>query len=220
MADKLQILYEDRDLVACVKPVGFSSQEDMPAHLQAQMGISKAIHCVHRLDTAVGGVMVYARHRDAAAALSRTIAEGRMEKRYFAVCAGCPDPPRGMMRDLLFKDANKNKSYVVTRMRKGVREAVLAYRVLQAAEAASLVEIQLDTGRSHQIRVQFASRKHPLLGDVKYGSARKDCGIALWCCCLALPHPKRQTELKFTCPPPSVPPWASFSIGVDCDAEL
>ena len=220
MTDQIQILYDDRDLIVCVKPAGISAEADMPARPQAQTGAPEAIRCVHRLDTAVGGVMVYAKHRDAAAALSRAIAEGRVEKRYLAVCAGCPEPSEGVMRDLLFKDARKNKSYVVTRMRKGVREASLTYRVLQTAEAASLVEIRLQTGRSHQIRVQFASRTHPLLGDVKYGSAVKDCGIALWSCRLSFPHPSGQAELTFTQPPPSAWPWTLFSIGENCDAEL
>lgn len=207
----VRILHEDRDVIVCIKPVGVSSQEGM-IELLREAGASQAL-CVHRLDTAVGGVMVYAKSRRAAAALSQEIAARRMEKEYLAVCAGCPEPGEGVMRDLLFKDARANKTYVVNRMRRGVREAELKYSVLDTcsveAEKGSLVSVRLKTGRSHQIRVQFASRRMPLLGDVKYGSQCRDCGIALWSRALAFEHPSGG-HVEFSCPPADEYPWTLF----------
>jgi 23S rRNA pseudouridine1911/1915/1917 synthase len=210
-------LYEDAALIVCVKPVGASSETDMPQILR-EMGAKQAL-CVHRLDTAVGGVMVYAKTGACAAALSREIAEGRMEKRYLAVCVSCPEPPEGVMRDLLFKDLRANKSYVVKRARRGVRQAELSYRVLGSAkygeESCSLVAVSLVTGRSHQIRVQFASRKMPLLGDVKYGSRVRECGIALWSTAIAFRHPISGERMEFSCPPPECFPWSLFEQEAD-----
>lgn len=214
----LQILSEDAALTVCVKPVGLSSETELPALLAVRTGAPAL--CVHRLDAAVGGVMTYAKTKPAAAALSRAIAEGRFEKTYLAVCSGIPEPEAGEMRDLLFRDARNNKSYVVTRARKGVREAALTYRLLAAREGCALVAVYLETGRSHQIRVQFASRKHPLLGDGKYGSRVRGCTVALWSYRLALPHPVTGEPLRFACPPPEAWPWTLFDREGDADTEL
>lgn len=203
------ILHQDRQIIVCVKPVGMDSESELPSALMAETGAPE-LRTVHRLDRAVGGVMVYARTRSAAAALTRAIMEGRMEKRYLAVCAGRPEPGAGEMRDLLFRDAEKNKSFVVGRKRRGVREAALWYRTLDTREGVSLAAIQLETGRSHQIRVQFASRGHPLLGDGKYGSTEKGCTIALWSRVLAFPHPATAELVTFTVPPPAAWPWSLF----------
>ena len=204
----LPILYADAHLTVCVKPAGLSSETDLPALLARQTGAPAM--CVHRLDTAAGGVMVYARSPRSAAALSRAFAAREADKRYLAVCAGTPEPEAGVFRDLLFRDARHNKSFVVSRPRKGVREASLRYRVLETAGDASLAAVRLETGRSHQIRVQFASRKHPLLGDGKYGS-RVRCGLALWSAFLCLAHPLTGEALRLFCPPPEVYPWTLFS---------
>ncbi len=178
----IEILYEDKNIVACVKPVGMSSEEDVPKALSEQL--KSEIFTLHRLDTPVGGVMMYAKNKHSAAKFSKKIAENTdFTKTYLVICEGVFEEEEGVMEDLLFKDSRKNKSFVVTKERKSVKRAVLNYRVLGTGifkdAKCSLVEVTLKTGRSHQIRVQFASRKHPLLGDGKYGS-KINCSIALF----------------------------------------
>lgn len=208
MPEPIQIVYEDGAILVCVKPAGLSSEGDLPARLQAETG-GEALP-VHRLDTPVGGLMVYARDRCGAAALSRAMTMGTFDKEYLAVVPRAPEPETGELRDLLFKDAKRNKSYVVKRPRKGVREAVLTYALAARAGDLALLRIRLQTGRSHQIRVQFAARGLPLLGDVKYGSAVRDCPIALWSNSLSFPHPVTGEPLRFQLPPPERWPWTAF----------
>ena len=206
----LTIIYKDSSLVLCIKPVGVESEgEGMPRLLERQLG--GPIFCVHRLDKAVGGLMVYARTKQAAAALSAAVARREMEKEYLCVVPGGPEPAQGLMKDLLYRDAAKNKSFVVKRPRRGVREAELAYTLLERGEENALVRVALHTGRSHQIRVQFASRAMPLLGDIKYGSRERRCTIALWSCRLAFPHPASGKPMAFTALPPASFPWDCFS---------
>ena len=162
----MEILFENRDLVACVKPVGLDSEQELPKALTEQLG--GEIFPLHRLDKNVGGVMVYARNKKTAAQLSAVIAKGEMVKEYVSMVHGTP-PDEGDWEDLLFKDSRKNKVFVVKRQRAGVKAARLTYRLIKAGEQ-SLVHIRLYTGRSHQIRVQFSSRGFPLVGDHKYGS--------------------------------------------------
>ena len=162
----MEILFENRDFAACVKPVGLDSESQVPGALREQLG--GEIFPLHRLDKNVGGVMVYARNKKAAAELSAAIAKGEMVKEYVAMVHGTP-PAEGDWEDLLFKDSRKNKVFVVKRQRAGVKAARLTYQLIKAGEQ-SLVHIRLYTGRSHQIRVQFSSRGFPLVGDHKYGS--------------------------------------------------
>ncbi len=199
MEDRVAVLRETCDYLACLKPVGTDSEHELPARLSAERGC--AVLPVHRLDMNVGGVMVYAKTREAAAEFSRLITSGRLEKEYVALCHGCP-PPEGEMRDFLFKDSRKNKVFVVKRQRAGVKEAVLSYRVLSAGEDASLVRIRLHTGRSHQIRVQFASRGFPLFGDHKYGARDERTAPMLYSCRIAFPW--KGEFLSFA----SLPDWA------------
>ncbi len=206
----MNILYEDEALVLCEKPAGVLSEEGgMPELLREALG-TEEIYCVHRLDRETGGLMVYARTKKAAAAISKAIEEGRMHKEYDAIVEG-EAPPDGTLRDLLYRDAAKNKSYVVKRMRKGVREAELRYERLGFREGLSLLRVTLKTGRSHQIRVQFASRGFPLIGDRKYGSKYRDTGLALWSTKLSLPHPGSGEELSRELPLPAVWPWTLFA---------
>ena len=179
----MEILYSDKALAVCVKPVGLDSEQEVPAALIQALG--GEIFPIHRLDKNVGGVMVYARTRQAAAALSRAVQEGSMVKEYVALVHGTP-PETGDWEDLLFKDSAKNKVFVVKKERKGVKKARLGYRVLTSGPD-SLVRIRLHTGRSHQIRVQFASRGYPLAGDHKYGARDDLSAPMLFSCRVSFP---------------------------------
>lgn len=179
----MEILYSDRELAVCVKSVGLDSEKEVPGALREALG--GEIYPIHRLDRNVGGVMVYARTRSAAAALSRMVQEGNIVKEYVALVHGTP-PEKGDWEDLLWKDSTKNKVFVVTRERKGVKPARLEFTRLTAGET-SLVHVRLHTGRSHQIRVQFASRGFPLVGDHKYGSRDEQTAPMLFSCRLCFP---------------------------------
>lgn len=177
----MELLYSDRELAVCVKPAGLDSEKQLPEELKKQLG--GEIFPIHRLDQNVGGVMVYARTRSAAAALSKAVQEGTMVKEYVAIVHGTP-PENGDWTDLLFKDSGKNKVFVVKKERKGVKLARLEYQRLRSGEN-SLVRVRLHTGRSHQIRVQFASRGYPLVGDHKYGARDEEKAPKLFSCCIS-----------------------------------
>ena len=188
----MEILYSDKEIAVCVKPVGLDSETEVPAQLQNALG--GAAFTLHRLDKNVGGVMVYARTKAAAAALSKAVQEGRMVKEYVALVHGTP-PECGDWEDLLWKDSKKNKVFVVKRMRGGVKKARLEFVRLSVGEE-SLVRIRLHTGRSHQIRVQFASRGFPLVGDHKYGARDSSPAPMLFSCKLTFPHHGKTVEFE------------------------
>ena len=192
----MDILFEDKHIVVCIKPVGMDSEHDVPQALGGE------IYPIHRLDKNVGGVMVYARTKAAAAALSKAIQDGAMVKEYVAMVHGTP-PGQGDWTDLLFKDSSKNKVFVVKKERKGVKKARLEFVRLTEAET-SLVRIRLHTGRSHQIRVQFSSRGFPLVGDHKYGSRDDSSAPMLFSCKLTFLLFGK--ELSFE----TMPEWAVF----------
>lgn len=193
----IPILYEDPSILVCRKPPGVLSQAgpgpNLPELLSREAG--GTIYPVHRLDREAGGVMVYARTRPAAAALSEAIRQNRLRKEYVCLVRGAPEQPEGVYTDLLLHDRARNKSFVVRRMRGGVREASLSYRVVASEPGVSLVRVRLHTGRTHQIRVQFSSRGTPLLGDGKYGGGSGP--LMLWSRLLAFPHPKTGKDLIF-----------------------
>ena len=194
----MQILFSDAQIVVCVKPVGPDSEHQLPEELKKQLG--GEIYPLHRLDANVGGVMVYARTKAAAAVLSKQIQDGDMVKEYVAMVHGTP-PETGDWEDLLFKDSRKNKVFVVKRQRSGVKAARLTYRLLSAGEH-SLVRIRLYTGRSHQIRVQFSSRGFPLVGDHKYGSRDPRIAPMLFSCCISFPYDGQNRSFE------AYPEWA------------
>lgn len=195
----MQILYSDGGVAVCVKPVGLDSETAVPQALREQLG--GEILPVHRLDLNVGGVMVYARTKAAAAALSRAIQEGTMVKEYVALVHGTPEES-GDWTDLLWKDARKNKVFVVRRERGGVKKARLEYARLRGGDP-SLVRVRLHTGRSHQIRVQFASRGFPLVGDHKYGSRDTATAPMLFSCCITFPWKGKTMRFE------QLPDWAA-----------
>ncbi len=212
----VKIIYEDRDLIVCKKPAGVPSQPDLTGQgsvLTALAEKYKNVSLVHRLDTPTGGVMVFALNGKAAAALSALVQDhARFKKEYLAVVAGAPTEAEGEMRDYLFHDKRANKSFPVDGARKGSKEAVLDYRTLATLENGyTLVLVRLHTGRTHQIRVQFASRGMPLVGDGKYGSREKCPYIGLWAYRLEFPHPvKKSTVCARVNPDFSLTPWSAF----------
>ena len=211
-----KILYEDTHLLLIEKPVGIPSQDaegDCVPRRLIDRGYS--VKVAHRLDKPTGGVMVYARTDKAAAKLSATVGQHDLfQKEYLAVVQGCPNDAEGTYTDLLYHDVRKNKSYAVDRQRKGVREAKLDYTVLETVKTNegtfSLVRVRLHTGRTHQIRVQFASRKMPLYGDSRYGGV-KGARLGLWSHRLTLPHPVTDKGLTAESRPDwETAPWCYF----------
>ena len=194
----MNILYQDTGIVVCVKPIGLDSETETPAGLKETLG--GEIFPIHRLDKNVGGVMVYARTKASAAALSKAVQEGAMVKEYVATVHGTP-PESGDWTDLLFKDSAKNKVFVVKKERRGVKKARLEYKRLTEGEQ-SLVRIRLHTGRSHQIRVQFSSRGYPLVGDHKYGSRDTATAPMLYSCRITFPYNGQTLSFE------DLPDWA------------
>ncbi len=194
----MEILFSDRNLAVCLKPVGLDSEKQLPEALISLLG--GEIFPVHRLDANVGGVMVYARNKAAAAALSKAVQDGTMVKEYVAQVHG-QLPETGDWSDFLWKDSAKNKVFVVKRERKGVKKARLEFVRLRQEETA-LVRVRLHTGRSHQIRVQFASRGFPLVGDHKYGARDGVENPMLFSCCITFPFQGTNHRYEY------LPSWA------------
>ncbi|MBR6353904.1 MAG: RluA family pseudouridine synthase [Oscillospiraceae bacterium] len=206
----MEILYADESILLCVKPAGVLSTDEpggLPELVRRELGDERAdLRTVHRLDRAVSGLMLLARNAEAASALSRQIREGGFEKQYLAVVHGSCEE-RAVLRDLLLRDKARKMSFVVHAPGKGVQEAVLDYEKLWEREGLSCVRVNLHTGRTHQIRVQFASRGLPLVGERKYCQPADDCPLALWSRALGFVHPKTGEFLRFKKEPPAVWPW-------------
>jgi len=207
----MEIVYLDSDIVVCVKPARVLSTDEpggVPDLVRQVLGESNAdVRTVHRLDRVVGGLMVLARTPVAASELSRQIRDNEFEKEYLAVVHGKPDQPQGRLTDLLFRDKARKMTMVANVPGKGVLPASLRYRVLKNANGLTRVRIWLETGRTHQIRVQFSSRGMPLVGERKYSTRDDTCEIALWSYRLAFKHPLTGQPMSFTQEPPEVYPW-------------
>lgn len=205
----VKILFQDKQTVVCLKPPGIVSQDAagpcLPTALREQLRCE--IYPVHRLDRDAAGIMACAKTQRAAAALSEAIRQGKFLKTYLCLTQGVPEGREGVYRDLLVHDKIRNKTFVVDRPRGGAKEAVLSYRVLDAKDSFSLVEVHLVTGRTHQIRAQFAAKGTPLLGDAKYGG--RPGSLALWSAALSFPSPAGGKILSFHAEPAGGP-WEIF----------
>ena len=211
----MELIYQDKDIVVCIKPARVLSTDEpggLPELVREALGDPKAdVRTVHRLDRVVSGLMVLARNAKAASELSRQIREEKFEKEYQAVLHGIPAQTCGTLQDLLGRDKARKMTYVADAPGKGIQEAILNYRVLTKTEPFSRVQIRLHTGRTHQIRVQFASRNLPLVGERKYSTLDDPCEIALWSCRLGFTHPATGEKMEFRKEPPSVWPWTEVS---------
>lgn len=211
----MEILYQDSDILVCIKPARVLSTDEpggLPELVREALGSPNAdVRTVHRLDRVVSGVMVLARNASAASELSRQIREDRFCKEYLAVVHGKPENPEGILRDLLARDKARRMTFVAQAPGKGVQEAALSYRVLENAEGMTLIRVQLHTGRTHQIRVQFSSRGMPLVGERKYAVLNDPCEIALWSAKIGFTHPKTGEWVEFSKEPPRVFPWTEFA---------
>lgn len=207
----MDIVYKDSDIIVCVKPPRVLSTDEpggVPDLVRQELGDFEAsVRTVHRLDRVVGGLMVLARNANAASALSEQIRSDIFEKEYLAVIHGTPESPVGRLEDLLVRDKARRMTMVADAPGKGVQEALLDYRVLSLHNNMSRVWIRLLTGRTHQIRVQFASRGMPLVGERKYSTLNDPCEIALWSCHLRFLHPVTWEQMDFSLEPPVVYPW-------------
>ncbi len=212
-SQNLEILYSDRDVLVCIKPARVLSTDEpggLPSLVRLALGEEGAdVRTVHRLDRVVSGIMVLARNAKAASELARQIREDEFEKEYLAVVHGKPEQDSGTLKDLLYRDKARRMTMVAQREAKGVQEAILDYVVQNTARNMSRVQIQLRTGRTHQIRVQFASRGMPLVGERKYCTLEDPCEIALWSHRIAFTHPSTGKRMTFSKEPSQVYPWTA-----------
>lgn len=207
----MEILYIDQDIIVCIKPARVLTTDEpggLPDLLRQALGDPKAdVRTVHRLDRVVSGVMVLARNAKAASEMSRQIRENKFSKEYLAVVHGRPPEETGTLRDFLYRDKARRMTMVAAEPAKGVQEAILDYQVLSRTDTYSKVRIQLHTGRTHQIRVQFASRGMPLVGERKYSTLDDPCEIALWSHRIGFHHPTTGKWIEFCQEPPETYPW-------------
>ena len=209
----MELIYKDRDIVACIKPARVLSTDEpggLPELVRESLGDPNAdIRTVHRLDRVVSGVMVLARNAKAASELSRQIREDEFQKEYLAVLHGMPTERAGTLQDLLGRDKARKMTYVAQQPGKGIQEALLDYEVLSGNASLSRVRVLLRTGRTHQIRVQFSSRGMPLVGERKYSTLEDPCEIALWSYKIGFTHPTTGKWMEFSQEPPKVYPWTA-----------
>lgn len=212
----MDIIYRDADIVAAVKPSGVLSTDEpggMPELLRLELGVSE-LRTVHRLDRVVSGLMLLALNSESASELSRQMRDGEFHKEYLAVVHGEP-PETGTLRDLMYRDKARKMSFVTDTPAKGVQEAILNFETLGRADGMSLVRIELVTGRTHQIRCQFAHHGWALVGERKYAVQDDPCKIALWSHRLSFTQPATGEEMDIRLPPPEAWPWGLFEAKLD-----
>ena len=220
------IIYENTDFALINKPVGMDSEH----------ALGEGFFPVHRLDKVASGLLLYAKNSHSAKKLSEALQEGKIKKKYHIIVESTCDtskekdealsvktnnaqeteaseakhlPKEGSFSDYLYKDTKKQKMFPVKKLRKGVKEAVLHYQVLEERDGLVLVDVELETGRFHQIRAQFSAHGFPLFGDGKYGSRMKG-NVALHCYTLSFPDPKNGEELHFEIKDRDEEPWKNF----------
>lgn len=221
----LNVLYEDNHIIVVEKPFNIPTQEDESKDKDLLTMVKEYVKVkydkpgdvfiglVHRLDRVAGGVMVFARTSKAASRLSEQIRERNFHKEYLTVVEGKLKNERALITDYLFKDKDANTVRIATKNTKDAKEAKLKYEMVEHRDGLSLVSVDLLTGRPHQIRVQFSSRKNPIWGDGKYGSSyRSRKGIALWSHKIEFEHPTKKNKMVFTLEPPLVEPWDKFKV--------
>ncbi|MRI80948.1 RNA pseudouridine synthase [Aerococcaceae bacterium DSM 109653] len=222
---KVPILYEDNHLLLVEKPVNIpvqsdkSGDQDLLSHLKNDIKIrfqkpgNVYLGLVHRLDRPVGGAMVFAKTSKAASRLSDQVRRNSMERQYYAVVHGRPAKKAGQLVDYLWKNTQKNIVSIVPKSHKEGKKALLNYQVLETQGALSLLAVQLETGRPHQIRVQLAGMGTPIWGDQKYGARYSKVGqqIALWARSLSLEHPVKKDAVRVDSQPPQSFPWDIWS---------
>ncbi|WP_250673102.1 RluA family pseudouridine synthase [Paraclostridium ghonii] len=220
----IKVIYEDNHLLVVEKPVNTLSQgddtndKDMVNLLKQYVKVkynkpgNVFIGLVHRLDRPVGGVMVFAKTSKAASRLSEQVRNKTFKKTYRAVLNGNMKKDTDTLKDFLYKNRKTNMVSVVNKDHKEAKNAELSYNTLNKKEKFSMVEVDLKTGRSHQIRIQFANRKHPLFGDQRYGQDvnKKGDQIALWSYKVEINHPTTKEKMEFICEPPNEYPWNLF----------
>lgn len=208
----IDILYADEDIAVCIKPPRVLATDEpggMPELVRQALN-RRDVRTVHRLDRVVSGLMVLALNGEAASELSRQMRDDEFEKEYQAVLHGVPPEKEGRLTDLLYRDKARKMTLVASEMAKGVQPAALRYRVLRSNGQLTKVRIALETGRTHQIRVQFASRNLPLVGERKYSELDDPCEIALWSYRLAFYHPSTGEKMEFFREPPTAYPWTEL----------
>ncbi|AKG72823.1 RluA family pseudouridine synthase [Salinicoccus halodurans] len=221
----INVLYEDNHLLIVEKPVNIPVQGDsskdrdllniLKQYIKEKYNKPGDVYLglIHRLDRPVGGAMVFAKTSKAASRLSDELRRHQIYRKYLAVTRGFLPKKKGRLTDYLWKDRRKNIVSAVSPDNKDAKKAVLDYKVLQSSTEGSLVEVELKTGRSHQIRVQFANQGSPLYGDQKYGQHVNKPGqqIALWASRLSIKHPTKGEMITVDCPPPDKHPWSEFA---------
>lgn len=207
----MDILFVDESIVVCIKPPRVLSTDEpggLPELVRQELGDpSGDIRTVHRLDRVVSGVMVLARNAASASELARQIRENEFEKEYLAIVHGTPERSEGTLIDLLYRDKARRMTMVAKEPGKGVQEAKLDYRLLDGNGTMARLAIRLHTGRTHQIRVQFASRGMPLVGERKYSTLDDPWEIALWSHQIGFRHPGTGEWVSFRQEPPETEPW-------------
>ena len=221
----LQILYEDNHLLVAVKPQNILSQSDktedadflsiLKDYIKEKYNKQGNVYLglVHRLDRPTGGVMVFAKTSKCAGRLADQMKNGEFEKKYLAVTEGVVKEKVKRLENYLKKDEKTNIVKVCPLSETGAKKAVTVYKELASNDTQSLLQVQIETGRSHQIRVQLANVKCPLCGDNKYGGANaKTDNLALWAYSLSFTHPTKKTKMKFVALPPDKYPYSTFNI--------
>ena len=210
----MKILFQNENIIVCVKPAGIISADEpggMPELIKKQTGCPE-IYTVHRLDQVVGGAMIFAKNHETASRIGKGISGGEYLKQYLAVVHGRPETERGQLYDFLLRNEQEKKTYVYPNPRKGAKEAILDYELLEERDGLSLLKITLHTGRTHQIRAQLSAHKMPIAGDRKYGAKDSCRDVALWSNHLRFKVPEESGETDIVCPPPKAYPWTEFNI--------